>query len=85
MLVPSRWHRRRRANRVVPLLSPVALREARASRARSLASRVRSLASRVRNPSLGTRVACPNRRAVNRQVGRALRPQLLSSPRGTFR
>ena len=78
MLVPSRWHLRRRVNLLAPALSPVALREAPASRARSLDSRAHSL-------SLVIRVACPNRRVVNRQAGRALLPQLLSSPPATFR
>ena len=99
MLVPNRWHRRRRANLADPLPSPEALREAQASRARSLDSRARSqasrarsldsrarsLGSRARNPSPVIRVACPNRRAANRRVGRELLPQLLSSRPGTFR
>lgn len=92
MLVPSRWRRRRRANLAGLLLSPEALREAQASRVRSLDSRVRNLDSRARNldrrarnPSPVIQVACPNRRAVNRRVGRELLPQLLSSRQGTFR
>lgn len=85
MLVPNRWRRRRRANLVDPLLNPVALREARDSRERNLDSRERNLGSRERNPSPVSRGACPNRRAVNRRVGRELQPQLLSSRLGTFR